>query len=79
MFISKYENDLFNILNDIISISVNQKDGFVTISANMPESEYAANTCINAREILQKTVINNKIKSAKQKLLQQEQLNLKKN
>ena len=68
MFVSEYEDKLFNVLNDVISISVNQKDGFVTISANMPESEYAANTCINAREILQKTVINNKIKSAKQKL-----------
>ena len=68
LFISEYEDELFNIINDVISISVNQKDGFVTISANMPESEYAANTCINAREILQKTVINNKIKSAKQKL-----------
>ena len=68
LFISKYEDELFNIINDVISISVNQKDGFVTISANMPGSEYAANTCINAREILQETVINNKIKSAKQKL-----------
>ena len=68
LFISEYENELFNIINDVISISVNQKDGFVTISANMPDSEYAANTCINAREILQETVINNKIKSAKQKL-----------
>ena len=68
LFISEYEDELFNIINDVISISVNQKDGFVTILANMPESEYAANTCINAREILQQTVINNKIKSAKQKL-----------
>ena len=68
LFISKYEDALFNVINDIISISVNQKDGFVTILANMPESEYAANTCINAREILQETIINNKIKSAKQKL-----------
>ena len=68
LFVSEYENSLFKVLNDVISISVNQKDGFVTILANMPESEYAANTCINAREILQKTVINNKIKSAKQKL-----------
>ena len=68
LFISKYENELFNVINGVISISVNQKDGFVTILANMPESEYAANTCINAREILQETVINNKIKSAKQKL-----------
>ena len=68
LFISKYEDALFNIINDVISINLDQKDGFVTILANMPESEYAANTCINAREILQETIINNKIKSAKQKL-----------
>ena len=68
LFVSEYENSLFNILNDVLSISVNQKDGFVTISANMSDSEYAANTCINARDILQKTVINSRIKSAKQKL-----------
>ena len=68
LFISEYENELFNVIDDVISISVNQKDGFVTISAKMPNSEYAANTCINAREILQKTIIDNRIKSAKQKL-----------
>ena len=68
LFISEYEDKLFNVINNVISISVNQKDGFVTILSHMPESEYAANTCINAREILQETVINNKIKSAKQKL-----------
>ena len=68
LFVSKYENNLFKVLKDVISISVNQKDGFVTILANMPESEYAANTCINAREILQKIVIDNRIKSAEQKL-----------
>ena len=68
LFISEYEDELFNVINDVISISVNQKDGFVTILANMPNSEYAANTCINVREILQKTVIDNRISSAKQKL-----------
>ena len=68
LFISEYENELFNVIDDVISISVNQKDGFVTISAKMPNSEYAAKTCINAREILQKTIIDNRIKSAKQKL-----------
>ena len=68
LFISKYEDNLFNLIGEIISISVNQKDGFITILANMPNSEYAANTCINAREILQKIVIDNRIKSAKQKL-----------
>ena len=73
LFVSKYEDKLFKVLNDVISINVNQKDGFVTISADMPDSEYAANTCINAREILQENVINNKIKSAKQKLEYSEQ------
>ena len=73
LFVSEYEDELFSVINDVISISVNQKDGFVTISAVMPDSEYAANTCINAREILQETVINNKIKSAKQKLEYSEQ------
>ena len=67
-FVSEGDSDLFKILEEIISISVNKKDGFVSILANMPESEYAANMCISAREILQETVINNRIKSAKQKL-----------
>ena len=78
LFVSEYENVLFNIISSVISISVNQKDGFITISAYMPKSEYAAITCINAREILQETVINNRIKSAKQKLeYSKEQLNSK--
>ena len=77
-FVSEFENDLFNIINDILTISVNQKDGFVTISANMPESEYAAYAAINARNILQKIIINNKIKSAKQNLeFSEEQLKSK--
>ena len=78
-FVSNGENDLFNILNDIILISVNEKDRFISISANMPTSEYAANTCISARKILQTIVINTKIKRAKENLnFTQEQLNLKK-
>jgi len=68
LFVSEYENELFDVINDIVSISVNQKDGFITISANMPNSEYAANTCVNARDILQEIVINSRIQSAKQKL-----------
>tara|TARA_A200000113_G_scaffold174753_1_gene159915 strand:+ start:422 stop:1414 length:993 start_codon:yes stop_codon:yes gene_type:complete len=68
LFISNYDDKLFTLINKALSISVDKKDGFVTISANMPNSEYAANTCINAREILQKTIIDSRIKSAKQKL-----------
>ena len=72
-FVSEAEQQLFEKLNNIITISVNQKDGFVTISAKMPESEYASNSCVNAREILQEIIINNKIKSAKQQLLYSEE------
>ena len=80
LFVSEGEDNLFEILGkNIISISVNEKDGFVSISANMPSSEYAAKTCINARKILQTIVINTKIKRAKENLnFNQEQLNLKK-
>lgn len=78
-FVSNGENDLFKILDEIILISVNEKDRFVSISANMPTSEYAANTCISARKILQTIVINTKIKRAKENLnFTLEQLSLKK-
>ena len=80
LFVSEGEDNLFQILGEnIISISVNKRDGFVSISANMPTSEYAAITCINARKILQTIIINTKIKRAKENLnFTQEQLNLKK-
>ena len=68
LFVSKYEDELFTLIEKVISIGVNKKDGFITISANMPNSEYAANTCVNARDILQEIVINSRIQSAKQKL-----------
>lgn len=78
-FVSEGENELFKLLDDIVLISVNDKDGFVSISANMPTSEYAANTCFNARKILQNIIINNKIKSAKENLsFTKKQLSLKK-
>lgn len=78
LFISEYEDELFTIIDKVVSIDVDLKDGFISISTEMPNNEYAATTCINAREILQQTVINNKIKSAKQKLdFSEKQLNSK--
>ena len=64
-FVSDGEDELFQLVDELLSISVNQKDGFVTINVNMPNAEYAANTCINARDLLQKIIIDNRIKSAK--------------
>ena len=78
-YVSVLEDLLFQILDKkILSVGVDQKDGFITISVNMPNSEYAANTCVNAREILQEIIINNKIQSSKQNLsYSQEQLKSK--
>tara|TARA_B100001769_G_scaffold84874_1_gene64659 strand:- start:971 stop:1966 length:996 start_codon:yes stop_codon:yes gene_type:complete len=77
-FVSKLEHDLFEVIDEIVTISVNKKDGFVTISTKMPVSEYAAYATINARNILQKIIINNKIKSAEQNLkFSEEQLKSK--
>lgn len=69
VFISELENDCFKILDEIISISVNQKDGFITISSTMPVSEFSAILTIKAKEILQEIVINSKIENANQNLI----------
>ena len=77
-YVSEGENNFFELIDEIISITTNPKDQFISISATMPESEYAANTCIKSRDILQQIIINNKIKSAKQNLeYSQEQLKTK--
>lgn len=77
--ITEVDEICFNILSEILSINVNQKDGFITISSIMQNPEYAAVTANKAREILQKIIIDNKIESAKQNLIFSEnQLNEKK-
>ena len=67
-YVSKSDDGLFKLIDKILPISVNLDDGFVTITAEMPTSEYAATTAVNAREILQEIIIDTKIKSAKQNL-----------
>ena len=67
--ISELDEECFEILDEILSISVNQKDGFVTLSSSMEVARYSAIIVIKAREILQKTIIENKIESARQNLI----------
>ncbi len=80
MFVSDEEERLFNRLNSVISLSVNEQEGFVMLSANMDEPIMAALVAKGAQEILQKKVIDYKIKSASEILAFNEaQLALKKN
>ena len=79
LYVSELENDCFNIIDEIISVNVNQKDGFISLSATLPVAEYSTNLTINAKEILQEIIINNKIESANQSLIfSQQQLKEKK-
>ncbi len=80
IFISSEEEKLFKMIDEIISLSVNSKEGFVMLSANMNEPLMAALVAKGAQEILQKKVIDYKIKSASEILAFNEaQLALKKN
>lgn len=69
LYVSEIENNLFNRINEIISINVNQKDGFITLTSTLPVAEYSAILTIKAKEILQEIIINNKIESANQNLI----------
>ena len=79
MSVTLDEDDLFKALGDILSLSVNVKDGFVSLSAEMDDPIICALVAKEAQKILQKSVINYKIKSASEVLVfNQKQLNLKK-
>ena len=79
LYVSELENDCFKIIDKIITININQKDGFISLSSTLPVAEYSANLTINAKEILQEIIINNKIESANQNLIfSQRQLEEKK-
>ena len=79
LYVSKLENHCFEIIDEIISVNVNQKDGFITLSSTLPVAEYSAILTKKAKEILQEIIINNRIESANQNLIfSQQQLEEKK-
>ena len=79
LYVSELENDCFKIIDKIITININQKDGFISLSSTLTVAEYSANLTINAKEILQEIIIDNKIESANQNLIfSQQQLEEKK-
>lgn len=62
--LTKEENELIKSLDDIIRVDINQEDGFVLISASDERPEIAAQVTNNAEHILQKYVIDYKIKQS---------------
>ena len=63
------EEKYFKILTEILNVSVNQKDGFISIECEMPNAEYSAKVTKFSRELLQNIIIENKIETARQNLI----------
>jgi len=67
--VSQDEKKLIEILSAQLSLEVNDKDGYVTLSANMPEAKAAAQLAKKAQELLQQAITDFKIQKAKDQLL----------
>ena len=79
IIVSSDEEKLFKTLDDLLKISVNAKEGFVNLQAKMSDPYATAIVAKAAEQILQRRIVEYKIKSAKEVLdFNLEQLNLKK-
>ncbi len=66
--ISKEEKKLLKIIESQLSLNVNDKDNYVTLSATMPEALAAAQLTKRAQNLLQKIITEIKIEQAKSEL-----------
>jgi LPS O-antigen subunit length determinant protein (WzzB/FepE family) len=66
--ITKEEHQLMELLKEQLSISVNDKDGDITVSASMPEPRAAAELVKRAQELLESYVIDFKIEKSSAQL-----------
>ena len=68
IFIGKKEEEMFETLDDLLSITVNSNEGFVTLTSKMGNAYASAVVTKSAEQILQKRIVEYKIKSAKEVL-----------
>jgi len=66
--ITRKEKGLINVLNDQLSLDLNDKEGYITLSARMPEPKAAAELVKNAQKLLQDAITDFKIQKAKDEL-----------
>ena len=68
IFVGEKEEEMFKNLDDLLSISVNSKGGFITLSSEMGNAYASAVVTKAAEQILQNRIVEYKIKSAKEVL-----------
>lgn len=66
--LSKKENDCIKILKEKVNFSLNEKEGYVTLAANMPEPIAAAQLASKVQMMLQKYITEFKIEKAQANL-----------
>ena len=66
--ISETDKDMMKLIEEQLHVNVDEKQGFVSISASMPNGLQAAQMVLSAQNILQKKVINHKLKKAQEDL-----------
>lgn len=66
--VSKEENQLFKALSGQLGVNVNSKEGYVSLSFNMPEALPAAQMAKKAQDLLQKTITDLKTQKVKDEL-----------
>ncbi|PXY03000.1 exopolysaccharide biosynthesis protein [Marinifilum breve] len=66
--ISRKENGLIKTLNEQVKIDINDKEGYIALTARMPEAKAAAELANKAQELLQETITEFKIQKAKDQL-----------
>ncbi len=68
IFITKEEKGVYKTLEDNINLEINDKGGYVKLSASMPEAIPAAQLAERAQALLQQYIIEFKSKKAKEQL-----------
>lgn len=66
--LSKEEDDCMKILANLVTLTVNDKEGYITLSASMPEPVAAAQLVYKVQVLLQKYVTEFKIEKARANL-----------
>lgn len=66
--LTKDEDECRKILSERVSLNLNEKDGYITLSVDMPEALAAAQLAARVQEMLQKYITEFKIEKAKANL-----------
>ncbi|AWL78138.1 capsule biosynthesis protein [Capnocytophaga canimorsus] len=74
--LNRQEEGLHHLIDAQLKLNVNEKEGFVTLNYSMPEALAAAQMLQRAQELLQNSIIEFKVKKAKEELQFTEQLYL---